>query len=1433
MPRNANNTPVDKLSNYSINFSGTTKSINCGANDIVNGVFSVSLWMKRDLISGDSTQSFFTKDNVTSDRTFNCYLNKGGGYFQFFISDTGAFISSKRITTIDTVTDEEWHHLVFINAGSAGQMQIYIDGQLAQINSTPKTGLDNLHSSSIPTIIGDNNANTGEFGGSLSQYCVFDYALDQNQINYLYNLNNPMVPGTVNLTAPVAYWPLGDNSNPNTSGSFPNISVGADSVFDFSTQDNIESPHIDMTGAMSISGWFKTTDTGYNMIYQEDEALRSPAGPDRNWFFSTVNNVLRFTHFYDSGGSNVLNTSGVTVNDGNWHHGVFVWDGTTGTDSMKTFVDGVLRAKLTAAKTDRSNDDITGMIGGSNSTYDMNGELSNIQIWDTNLTYGTASNLGDTAGGQVAQLYNNGQPLMTGTQPQEANLEAWYKLNQSANYNQGVSGIAFEVDQIGTPDVSGGGDHAFVNPALSPLSFECQDLNSVGTGSPNYDLAFPVNNGVRWKSLKVNGKYNNLYLSANVSLQNGSTSFGFAGARLIYVIDSGAEVTWQDISVNPSDPNSLVAFNPTVGSLSCENSIQIFIDCGTANYSAARVRIDNVTIKEGGASGTNIYNEDFGNQSGAGWNGTYTAATSTTYVDPSWQIPDNRSAYPQSFDFNGSNQYIQPGTNVSLGITDAITVSAWVRIPTTNTGGPSPSIQEIICEDNSGSRNWALNWRHQSVSNKYFLFAVWHTDGTATSIQSTGIVPNDGKWHHVIGTFDGTTNANGLKLYVDNTLFQNTANGEGVRSIFGVSPSIGSLENGSTWMFEGNISNVYVWDTDLNSTQVDTLYNNGVPLTNAIVTDSLKLWYKLDNTELFDGTNWTIQNQKTPANYESALYFTGGSGNEHLETPSNSDLLMAGSHSFSVWLNVDVNQVDTTNYIFDKGGLDYSLGIAGTALRLIYYNYYDSNGPSGNNKVIVLDSTWKTKYHNGWNHVLVSVDQPNLTITVTTNGTDTTVITTPPPGTPPGNWLPEDYVSPDQSTGNLNIMSYNGTTLSLAGYISNLAFYNGTALTTAEALTLYNNGTPENNISFSPTSWWKIDNTSTGLLDNAGSANLTNTGGVELDTYVTVLSGFSSNMTEQNLVNNNVSVLNGESEGMNSTNLVQSNLTRTQPFSNYSTNFNSIDYYTSTGGGFLNGATTASISAWVNMATKGTGGTSRPIVSNWGVSPQRQYLIRHLNTAANGFQFYVHGPSGPSSTAFVVANTGNSFTVNPNTWYNVVGTWDGVEVKIYINGILRGSQTASSGSLSSSTSPNLIGNYSNTYMDGSISNAAFWTDTVLNEDDILNIYNNGITQDLNNFRVTPTKWFPLDESYTYYNGSVMVARDVIGGSEVDGVNIAQSDIVGNAPGSDANGSGNNLAIGDLKGNMYNSDKNAYSINMADYADGVTNPANSGRSTDTP
>ena len=73
------------------------------------------------------------------------------------------------------------------------------------------------------------------------------------------------------------------------------------------------------------------------------------------------------------------------------------------------------------------------------------------------------------------------------------------------------------------------------------------------------------------------------------------------------------------------------------------------------------------------------------------------------------------------------------------------------------------------------------------------------------------------------------------------------------------------------------MSNVAFWNRlpATGTDSVETLYNNGVPLTTAIASDNLKAWYKLNNNELFNGTNWEIENQKYPANWESALNSNG------------------------------------------------------------------------------------------------------------------------------------------------------------------------------------------------------------------------------------------------------------------------------------------------------------------------------------------------------------------------------------------------------------------------------------------------------------------------------------------------------------------------------------------------------------------------------
>jgi hypothetical protein len=415
--------------------------------------------------------------------------------------------------------------------------------------------------------------------------------------------------------------------------------------------------------------------------------------------------------------------------------------------------------------------------------------------------------------------------------------------------------------------------------------------------------------------------------------------------------------------------------------------------------------------------------------------------------------------------------------------------------------------------------------------------------------------------------------------------------------------------------------------------------------------------------------------------------------------------------------------------------------------------------------------------------------------------------------------------------------------------MSNVIYWNK-ALEPSELTTLYNNGTPlltKNSIpqNSSMLLWNTLENkTETiggGLYDKSGNSvsiqGITNPSNIIVDNVpVSAESVLSSGMTEQSLVYNNVSVKNGESSGMNTTNIVQSNLTRTVPYSNYSVNFSGTgDYIDCTDISYFSGADRCSLSVWFKVDSSDDGAYNRDIISKGSsIAGTTSFFIRKgKNTNLNKISF-----SFDEGTTNVYSTT----QIQNDVWYHVAVVYKGYEsnnadrIKIYVNGQ---NDTASytttiPTTLSSSTQPFRIARWQSAIYDfnGLISNVCAW-ESVITDDDVINLYNNGITQNLNNFRVTPDYWWPLDQNSTYFNGSVLIGREVIGALDGTGVNVVQSDIHGTAPGSEASGTGNNLTIADLKGNMYNSDKNAYSINMADYADGVTNPANSGRSTDTP
>jgi hypothetical protein len=176
-------------------------------------------------------------------------------------------------------------------------------------------------------------------------------------------------------------------------------------------------------------------------------------------------------------------------------------------------------------------------------------------------------------------------------------------------------------------------------------------------------------------------------------------------------------------------------------------------------------------------------------------------------------------ANTKSLLFDGVDDYVELGTQ-SLGLTAAISVSAWVKIPISG-GWGAPYVEGICVENGIRGTNWNLYFRPLPFFN-YFAFTIYHTNGTSTTLTSSGVTPNDGQWHHLLATSDGTTNANGVKLYVDGVLnVQATAASTGTKSTPTVIPTIGSTSNNS-WYFEGNIDEVSIFDTD-QSANVATL----------------------------------------------------------------------------------------------------------------------------------------------------------------------------------------------------------------------------------------------------------------------------------------------------------------------------------------------------------------------------------------------------------------------------------------------------------------------------------------------------------------------------------------------------------------------------------------------------------------------------------
>ena len=160
---------------------------------------------------------------------------------------------------------------------------------------------------------------------------------------------------------------------------------------------------------------------------------------------------------------------------------------------------------------------------------------------------------------------------------------------------------------------------------------------------------------------------------------------------------------------------------------------------------------------------------------------------------------------------DGTNDYVNILDNPSLDITDAVTVSVWVKTPR--------EAQWVIKKSYTGKYGVAS----YGIGQFYGAHMAFLLEGDfGIKYFGFGNVWDD-KWHHLVGTWDGTT----VKLYVDGVfLYSSPLSGTLVTNDYPLTIGLGDpTGEGQYPFFSGLIDEASIWNRALTQEEIQTIMN--------------------------------------------------------------------------------------------------------------------------------------------------------------------------------------------------------------------------------------------------------------------------------------------------------------------------------------------------------------------------------------------------------------------------------------------------------------------------------------------------------------------------------------------------------------------------------------------------------------------------------
>lgn len=843
-------------------FDGTNDVVTAGDVEATSAL-TISGWIKKNSSSLGGIVSKRQSSEVNGNWMLSSEADGTLGWSVWSATDTVQTTNSTA-----TLARDRWYHVAVTFDESTDTTKFYINGKL---NRTTTTVTNNLVNNAQVVKIGESGANDF-FKGTLDEIKYYDFVLTDAQIQSAFISKGSVLAGTAAgqidqkqfSDGLVGYWRMnetaanscsgGTNDTCDSSGNsldaaWNNGTVAARSAAKFGagvafdgtsgTYASIaNSSLMGITNDITIATWIKRGATGdYGGILGKTNSSTlwdydlyicdtSCAGG------AAANNKLSF---FSNGGSIVVDyISPGAITDTNWHHVAASRIGST----LTLYIDGAPVGSTTVSDPFPNNtfpmyigtDDNNG--GSANN---LNGDLDDVRLYNRGLSNSEIGQLYDFAPGPSVYI-----PFeeMTGTSA--------FDISGNGNNGTLTNGPTWATGKIGNAvKMKGSAADAYVNITDSAANSPAQISVSGWVYLTSYNTGFPA-------LIQKTGSY---------SLQVYSSSGGTPG-RIEWDVRTPSEM---DTVTDASDALQLnrwyflaATYNPGTGISQVyidgvlkkqstglsgtlfDSSQSTTIGAGNASGNYLDGTVDEVKIYNYARSTRQIIDDmnggspigasssrsmighwkfDDGQGTTARNSGILTSTldgTLTNMASPATSISGwNNGNYGKALAFDAADDKVDAGSNSTIDDMPTLTYSAWIK---PNTVGEAGTTGRIFDKSTIG----------------FFLANTNAIEFTITySTQSLLVLSSNnsismGAWQHVIATWDGTTNATGVHIYVNGreVTYQTQTDASGTRSTDAAANlTIGNRAGATDRTFDGLIDEAKLYNYPLSISQIKNDFN--------------------------------------------------------------------------------------------------------------------------------------------------------------------------------------------------------------------------------------------------------------------------------------------------------------------------------------------------------------------------------------------------------------------------------------------------------------------------------------------------------------------------------------------------------------------------------------------------------------------------------